>query len=60
VDLFGCDQWKAFVQIEAHLVAEYAFGTGAGAVGLEDAVGIYVAHEIFVLRADGAGGHVKK
>jgi hypothetical protein len=58
VNLFSGHQRKTFVQVKAHLVAEHAFGASAGAVGLEDAVGVHMAHEIFVLGADGAG-HLK-
>jgi hypothetical protein len=54
VDLLGGHQRKTLVQVKAHLVAEHAFGAGAGAVGLEDAVGVHMAHEIFVLGADRA------
>ena len=54
VHLLGGDQRKAFVQVEAHLVAEHALGAGARAVGLEHAVGVHMAHEVFILRADGA------
>ena len=57
MNFFGSDQWKTFVQIKTHLMAKHAGGTSAGAVGFEDAMLIHVAHEIFVLRANGACGH---
>ena len=54
VHLLGRHQWKAFVQIEAHLVAKHALGAGAGAVGLVHTGGVHMAHEVFVLGACGA------
>ena len=54
--LLGGDQRKAFVQVEAHLVAEHAARAGAGAVALAHAVREHVAHEVFVLGAHGARG----
>jgi hypothetical protein len=36
-------------------MAKHTFGAGAGAVCLEDAVRVHMAHEIFVLGADGVG-----
>ena len=53
VHLLGRDQREAFAQVEAHLVAEHALRSGAGAVGLGDAVIADVAEEVLVLRADG-------
>ena len=46
---------KPSAQVEAHLVAEHALRAGAGAVALGHAVVADVAHEVFVLGADGAG-----
>jgi hypothetical protein len=57
MNFFGGDQWKAFVQIKTHLMAKYTGGACAGAVGFENAMVVHVAHEIFVLRANGACGH---
>jgi hypothetical protein len=57
MNLFGGDQRKAFVEVKAHLVAKNAGGAGAGSVGFEDAMVVDMAHEIFVLRANGACGH---
>jgi hypothetical protein len=57
MNFFGGDQRKAFVQIKTHLVAKHAGGAGAGAVGFEHAMVVHMAHEIFVLRANGACGH---
>ncbi len=54
VDLFGGDEWEAFVQVKAHLVAKHAFGAGARAVGLGNAVAVHMLHEIFVLTTGGA------
>ncbi len=54
VHLLRRDERKALGQIEAHLVAEDALRAGAGAVGLEHAMVAYMAHEVFVLAADGA------
>ena len=54
VHLLGGDQRKAFVQVEAHLVAKHAARAGAGAVAFLYAGGVDVAHEVFVLAADGA------
>ena len=53
VDFFGRDQRKTFVQVKAHLVAKHAFGAGTCAVSLENAVGVHMAHEVFVLGTDG-------
>jgi hypothetical protein len=53
----GGDQWKAFIQIKAHLVPKHAGGASACAIGLEDTMVVHVAHEIFVLRAYGACCH---
>ncbi len=58
MDLLGGDQRKALVQVEPHLVAEHAAGAGASAVALGHAMGIDVAHEVFVLGAYGAGGGI--
>ena len=58
MDFLGRDQREAFGQVEAHLVAEHAAGAGAGAVGLGGAMRVHMAHEVFVLGADGALGHV--
>jgi hypothetical protein len=52
VHLLRRHQREAFVQVEAHLVAEDALGAGAGAVGLGHAMHGDVAHEVFVLAAD--------
>ena len=54
MNLFGGHQWKAFIQIKAHLVAENAFGACARAVGFGNTMGVDVLHKIFVLAADGA------
>jgi len=51
MDLLGGDQREAFVQIKPHLVAKHAFGAGAGAVGLGNALVVNVLHEVFVLAA---------
>ena len=56
IHLFGGDQRKALVQVKAHLVAKHALGAGAGAVGLENTVGVHMAQQVFVLGADGVGG----
>jgi len=57
MNFFGGDQRKAFVQIKAHLMAKHTGGASACAVGLENAVVVHMAHEVFVLRANGACGH---
>lgn len=49
VQLLGGDQREAFLQIEAHLVAEYRTGAGAGAVGFFGAMLLDMAHEVEVL-----------
>jgi hypothetical protein len=49
VDLLGGEQGKALAQVEAHLVAEYREGAGAGAVVLAGAVGHDVTQEVEVL-----------
>ena len=49
-------QREALAQVEAHLVAEHAAGAGAGAVALRHAMLVHMAHEVFVLGADRAGG----
>jgi len=48
VNFFGRDQRKALLQVKPHLVAKHAFGACAGAVGLEHAMRIDVAHKVFV------------
>ncbi len=53
----GGDQWKAFIQMKAHLVSKHAGGARASSIGLEHTMVVHVAHEIFVLRADRACGH---
>ncbi|MEN9437036.1 MAG: hypothetical protein RIR09_1691, partial [Pseudomonadota bacterium] len=50
--LFGGHEREAFVQVEAHLVAEHAARTGTGSVCLGDTGGVHMAHEVFVLGAD--------
>ena len=60
VHLLGRDEREAFAQVEAHLVAEDALRSGAGAVGLGDAVVADVAQEVLVLRADRALGGVER
>ena len=57
MDLLGGDQRKTFVQVKAHLVAKHAARARAGAVALGHAMGVDMAHEIFVLGTDGAVGH---
>ena len=52
VNLLGCHQRKAFVEVETHLVAKNTFGTGTSAICLEDALRVDMTHEIFVLGAD--------
>ena len=54
-DLFGGDERKALAQVKSHLVAEDAAGAGAGAVVFFDAMRVDMAHEVFVLAANGAG-----
>src|SRR5450830_2167374 len=49
VQLLGGQQRKAVLQVEAHLVAEYRAGAGAGAVSLFGAMFIDMAHEIEIL-----------
>lgn len=46
---FGRQQGKALRQIEAHLMSEDAFGTGAGTVAAHDAFGLDPAQQIEVL-----------
>mgnify|MGYP003394306645 CR=1 FL=1 len=53
--LFGGHQGKALVQVKPHLVAKHALGAGAGAVAFLHARPVNMAHEVFVLAADGAG-----
>ena len=48
VELFGGEQGKALGEVEAHLVAEYGTGAGAGAVGFVGAVAEDVLHEVEV------------
>ena len=48
VELFGGEQGEALGEVEAHLVAEYGTGAGAGAVGLVGAVAEDVLHEVEV------------
>ena len=43
VHFFGGDQWKAFVQIKAHLVAKHAACARAGTITLGDTGGVDVA-----------------
>ncbi|MNR30540.1 hypothetical protein D3C85_1480030 [compost metagenome] len=47
--LLGGHQRKTGGEIEAHLVAEYRTGTGAGAVGLVGAVRQHVLHQVEIL-----------
>ena len=54
MDFFGGHQRKAFVQVEAHLVAKNAFCSSAGAVSFSNTLGVDVLHKIFVLATDGA------
>ena len=49
MQLLGSEQREALLQIEAHLVAEYAPGTGTGAITLVGAVVQNVLHEIEIL-----------
>lgn len=49
VNLFGGQKRETFGEVEAHLVAEDAFGAYAGAVMLDDTVGHYVTQKILVL-----------
>jgi hypothetical protein len=55
--LLGGHQRKALLQIKSHLVAEHAFGAGSGAIGLEHAMRIHMAHEVLVLRGRVGSGH---
>ena len=50
---FGGDEREAVLQVEAHLVAKYAAGAGAGAVGFSGSRVEDVAEEVVV------GLHVK-
>jgi len=54
-DLLGGDERKALVQVKTHLVAKHAARAGAGAVTLLHATRVDVAHEVFILAANGAG-----
>ena len=54
MNLLGGHQREAFIQVKAHLITKHAFGAGAGAVGLGNAVVVHVLHEVFVLTANGA------
>lgn len=47
--LFGCDQRKALVQVEAHLMTEHRARARAGTVSLVMAMLEYMAHEVYVL-----------
>ena len=47
----GGDQREAIIEVKAHLVAENALGTGAGAVGLEHAMAVDMAQKVFILGA---------
>ncbi len=49
VHLLGGDQRETRGQVEAHLVAEHADGTGPGTVFLANAVLAHVAHQVQVL-----------
>lgn len=55
MEFFCRDEWKAFRQIEAHLIAEDRAGAGAGPIGFIHACGVDVAHEGFVLVHKGDG-----
>ena len=52
MQLLGGDERKTLRQVEAHLVAEQAAGTGAGAVGLRCALLEYQPQEVLVRRGD--------
>ena len=54
-NLLGRDQRETLLKVKAHLVAEHAARAGAGAVAFLYAIRIHMAHEVFVLAADGAG-----
>lgn len=56
VHLLGGDQGEAFIEVEAHLIAENAARARARAVGLGRAVLVHMAHKGFVLAAHGAQG----
>lgn len=49
VALLGGHQRETVGQIEAHLVAEHAIGSGAGAIALESAVLAHMAHQVEIL-----------
>ncbi len=49
VHFLGRQEREAFLQIEAHLVAEYRAGAGAGAVGFGGAMLLDMAHEVEIL-----------
>ena len=55
MQLLGGDQRKAFIQVKTHLIAEDAFSACAGAIGLENAMFVHMAHEVFILAADRSG-----
>ena len=54
--LFGGDQRETFVQVKTHLVAKHAARARACAVTFLHARRVDMAHEVFVLAADGSGG----
>ena len=56
VHLLGGDQGEAFIEVEAHLVAEHTARSRARAVGFGRAVLEHMAHKGFVLAAHGAQG----
>ena len=49
VNFLCCDEGKARTEIEAHLVAEDALRTGAGAIGLRGSLVQDELHEIVIL-----------
>jgi hypothetical protein len=55
VQLLGRDQWKAVLEIEAHLPAEHAAGAGTGAVGFAAAVFEHVPQQVEIVLHDITG-----
>ncbi len=49
MQLLGCEDWEALLQIEPHLVAKHAARAGTGTVGFVDAVVQHMLEQIEVL-----------
>ena len=49
MEFFGGDEGESPLEVEAHLVAEYAQGAGPGAIFLAYTVLPYMSHQVQIL-----------